>query len=479
MNSILSHTRFNRATSFYPVIVVVAIGLALTTGILIGAFGYSAALIIGGLAAVGGLGALVVLRTEMVLWLLLASTPLTMVAWDAGFQVFTFPECLLYLACTGWLMNMILIKRRIRLVKSPLNLPIATLIAVYGVSYLRAPDLVLTSYAFGASKALYGTVVAGLIYLLVANNVKSKNVWRFSSCLLVAGVAASLIGFYQYLTGQVITLPNMSRLTSTLGVGHGGFMVYVFVLALGLIWGVRSSKGRVLLSILMLLFLSQILLTALRSAWISLGIVSVAAWLLLKKDPGLTGITLIAVGLTVMAFSLTSAVGLGYLENPYLYRFYSGLTLKDYATQSRLLTWNMALELIRGHPLLGMGLVGFREYYAVETMIPPELRMGERGISAHNMYLDTALQVGVIGLGVLVWLLIVALRQAYVVFRAADSPGERGLAFGILLMILHIIIWGMFDSPLLKMFANNFPFFAALGLLAAMKGEIHPNEKPD
>jgi len=458
---------------------VVAIGLALTAGVLIGVFGYSAVLIIGGLAAVGGLSALVVLRTEMVLWLLLATTPLTMVAWDSGFQVFTLPELLLYFAAIGWLMKMVLIRRRIQFLNSPLNLPVAALIAVYGVSYLRAPDLVLTSYAFGASKTLYGIVVAGLIYLLVANNVKLKKVWRFSSCLLVAGVAASLTGFYQYSKGQVIALPEVSRLTSTLGVGHGGFMVYVFVLGLGLIWGTRSNKGRVLLGILMLLFLSQIFLTALRSAWISLGIVSVAAWLLLEKNPGLTGITLIVVVLALLAFFLTSTMGFDYFENAYIHRFYSGLTLEDRSTQSRLLDWKMALGLISKHPLLGMGLIRFREYYEREAMIPSGLRMGERGISAHNMYLDTALQVGVIGLGVLVWLLIAALRQAYAVFRTADSTAERGLAFGILLMILHIIVWGIFDSPLPKMFANNFPFFAALGLLAAMKGAGHPGEKAE
>jgi len=137
----------------------------------------------------------------------------------------------------------------------------------------------------------------------------------------------------------------------------------------------------------------------------------------------------------------------------------------------------MAFELIKEHPLLGIRLMGFRKYYEQRLTIPPELRMGERGISAHNMYLDTALQVGLIGLGVLVWLLIVALRQAYALFRTANSTATRGLAFGILLMVLHIIVWGMFGSPLPKMSANNFPFFVALGLLTAIKGGIQTKKR--
>jgi O-antigen ligase len=86
----------------------------------------------------------------------------------------------------------------------------------------------------------------------------------------------------------------------------------------------------------------------------------------------------------------------------------------------RLTLWDLNLELIREHPLVGTGPAGYAIYYM--TYHPEEAR------STHNNYLDIIAQTGIIGLLCWLWLMAAAAREAWLALRHAPPGWPRTLS---------------------------------------------------
>jgi len=104
----------------------------------------------------------------------------------------------------------------------------------------------------------------------------------------------------------------------------------------------------------------------------------------------------------------------------------------------RLESWSNSLEILRKHPLIGVGTGGFAVAYAkqVEGTSMIAVRQPE------NQYVLTAVQLGVIGLTALLALFAVQWHLASRLSTRADTDLARGL-------VLTIAVGGMFNSLLL------------------------------
>jgi putative inorganic carbon (HCO3(-)) transporter len=116
--------------------------------------------------------------------------------------------------------------------------------------------------------------------------------------------------------------------------------------------------------------------------------------------------------------------------------------LWDEATgQGRWEIWSRALWFIRDAPLSGIGLNAFRELagvrYPFETPIP--------AVHAHNIFLQTALDLGIIGLAAYVALLIVVGWQARRAYRDGD-PRHRRLVLGLAGGLVAVHVFGITDA---------------------------------
>jgi len=87
-----------------------------------------------------------------------------------------------------------------------------------------------------------------------------------------------------------------------------------------------------------------------------------------------------------------------------------------------------SLSIIRDHPLFGVGTGGFAEVYAEKF----QGTSTEPVTNPHNQYLLTAVDLGLLGLGVLLYLFYAQWRLA----RMLPSVLERSLAHGLLLAIM-------------------------------------------
>ncbi|MGO0123368.1 O-antigen ligase family protein [Desulfothermobacter acidiphilus] len=135
----------------------------------------------------------------------------------------------------------------------------------------------------------------------------------------------------------------------------------------------------------------------------------------------------------------------------------------------RIIRWQAALEKVSHHPLVGEGWGRFGGAVAARA-IPGSFYVD-------NFYLKTAAEGGLIGLGTLVWLIIVSWRAAYqVTMRLQGEFRIWAAAYlgGLSAVLLHNCVENVFETPLMSTF-----FWLLLGVLLSFPfvvGEEAPHQ---
>ncbi|HEX7785874.1 MAG TPA: O-antigen ligase family protein [Methylomirabilota bacterium] len=94
--------------------------------------------------------------------------------------------------------------------------------------------------------------------------------------------------------------------------------------------------------------------------------------------------------------------------------FYPTYSDED-SSNSRLILWTAGLEMMRSHPLVGVGVGNYKE--ALDTVAPPGVSI--RFSVAHNTYIQIGSELGVIGLLVFLGIIVTTLRSTERIRRAA------------------------------------------------------------
>lgn len=111
----------------------------------------------------------------------------------------------------------------------------------------------------------------------------------------------------------------------------------------------------------------------------------------------------------------------------------------------RIQLWQASVELVRGAPLLGIGLDNF--LYRYPSMMPPGTPYEPNLSHPHNLVLQAWLQLGILGLAAFGWLLWRFWRLAWPVARDATGPPlRRALAVGALGSMTDFVAHGMVDN---------------------------------
>ena len=125
------------------------------------------------------------------------------------------------------------------------------------------------------------------------------------------------------------------------------------------------------------------LLTFSRGAYLGLGLAALVAWGLFRgqfSQKIRTGILFLA------SFVIVGLL----IPNPVAHRFWSGFSMEDGSVSSRVAIYEEAVHHIADHPWLGVGLGNY------PLAVKPTADMREP-IYAHNLWLDLAVEIGVIG----------------------------------------------------------------------------------
>ncbi len=386
--------------------------------------------------------------------------------------VIAFPDLCLMLLLSIWLIELAtgLRQERVRLFPQ-VTLPYVALMGLGALSVLWAPKPLLALFdVWQMAKVL-------LLFLYLVNTVRDREEVEFVLAVLLLGAALQgLIVLLQNTTGMSLGIFGQQTRTELFHpeedvslvrrpggtVGHANTLGRYFVLLLpaGILLTQRGEKRRMFYLLTTALGLLGMVLTLSRSAWIGLACALVIAWAARlrcrRQTRGQRGKGALVVLLVVFAVAF----------GPTIYR---RMVSPDFgATKSRLTTAEVALRVIRDHPLLGVGLNNYKE--VLDTYFDPSDPF-TRVAPVHNLYLLFAGELGLVGFGLFLWLLVALLRLMRLGLRAQDQfcwASAVGLFSGFAAMLVMATSDYAYKQSLALM--STMWIVAALGLsLAALQ----------
>ncbi len=283
----------------------------------------------------------------------------------------------------------------------------------------------------------------GLMYFTVANLVRSqKGVWRVMLALLFSGVAAALLGIWQY----VFSRPALQYVDLTLFSDLGGRVTALWdnpnILAEHLILLLPLS--------LTLLLLQRRLLPGFGGA-VCVG--AMAVCLIFTWSRGAWLGCLIALLLYVLCLdhrilswvivgAVPAAALVPFAPDTVLRRFASILSHTDSSITYRLNLWRGVGNMLSDHWLTGVG-VGESAFCAVYANYA--LSGIETAMHSHSLYLQLLCSTGVVGLLVFCLAMLLWLQRALEWLRYGRLRTARLVVLGGVAGIVALLIMGAFD----------------------------------
>jgi O-antigen ligase len=255
-----------------------------------------------------------------------------------------------------------------------------------------------------------------------------------------------------------------------------GFMGLLLPLALGLALAEGKRWGRAILFLLAAAALGVALIMSWsRGAWLG-SLAALATLVVFAPRHRPVGLVLLfaaialgglAWGAGLLPESLVARLS-GFSEYTQVYDVRGvDITEANFAVLDRLAHWGAAVDMLRDHPWLGVGLGNYEPVYPAYARLNWPNALGH----AHNIYLNFAAETGLIGLAA--YLVFWALGIALTLRSLGRARGlERGLVLGLLGAWVHLSVHNLVDN----LYVNGVYLHigALLGLLTAIAyGQDH------
>ncbi len=286
------------------------------------------------------------------------------------------------------------------------------------------------------------------------------HLWRIVGALILAAAIVSLIGLYQYFfTSDVITAEGVRRIHGVYGSPNnlGLFLGRIVpILAAVALFG-NSLQRRATYCAIALPVTLCLYLTYSRGAWL-LGLPAAFIFLGLMRGKRVLLISLLVI--LIIALSLLPLIGTERLAS--LFNTQSGTTFL------RLKLWQGSLNMIRDHPLFGVGLDNFLYQYRTRYVLPEaweELDLSH----PHNIILDYWTRLGVLGVIAIGWLQLAFFGKALRLYRQLDDRDLKALLLGLMASMVAFLAHGLIDNSYFLV-DLAFVFCLTLGIVARVEG---------
>ncbi|RPI26553.1 MAG: hypothetical protein EHM61_11435 [Acidobacteria bacterium] len=379
-------------------------------------------------------------------------------------------------------------RARLRLVATPLDKPILAFLVWASLSVIWAYDKQV------ALLRLSHFLAAWLIYLVIRERAGKREQSLLLVSLGCSSLVVSLLGLLQAWQGVEWVVQTRSP-ASTFGnkLLAGDFVVFVIPFLLILLLE-RSMVRRLLGGVALACNLAYLVAAVTKGAVLAVAAEAGAITLILALPWLFSGkrgrvkvlasalvllLAILFVGSTAETNWIPQAwrsqfqligrtVGVQLLGNPGDPDTPRGpmVQVDDSALSLRLAVWNNTLSLLRDHPLFGVGLDNFQVFYpayAFSRAIDIRVIMNQEWPQAHNDYLQTLAELGVVGVLLAGWFLWKIWKCSVPLLR---ETGSRLIAIACLTAIVGLLADMVFNFPLQTSIG---PLMAAvcLGLIAS------------
>lgn len=257
------------------------------------------------------------------------------------------------------------------------------------------------------------------------NTQRAKKVERLLTPFCFFGFIMSLWAIYQFLDHPVMLVNRASALSKDCHY-YGMFLVFSMPLTVSLMQSNEKWK-RWFWALTVLLSCGALFVTFKRAAWVAVFVQFILFVFLLKPRWRMKfwlGISILFVSAIVMTLFYPKI-----LQHPLIMHLPECQTFRIKAV-------GLTLDIVKEHPItgIGYGLGSFHRYCP-----------GEGIVHTHNLFLNTAVEIGVPGLCLLVILLALLFLRLYRSLTREDDYRRKVLISGIFIATTGFVIANLFD----------------------------------
>ena len=297
-----------------------------------------------------------------------------------------------------------------KFIHSKLHVFIYILAAITVVSFFRS------AYPKDSFKGILRILKYSLLYfsLLDFFTQDKKRIFRFFWVLIAIAVFTFLNGVFQGLMGfsllnfkELIKNDSLRRMSSSFVHPNdfGAYIITIIPLAFAFLCKELDKLKRWVLFFACLLGIFCLFMTASRSAWIGFIVAAYIYFLYYNKKIAL------AIPLVIFVFILFLPHGFHRVKE--IFDLHSGTSWE------RVKLWQGAWNMIKAHPMLGLGINTFSRYFSqFKPSDYPDLKY------AHNSYLQMWSEIGIAGLGIFLCLIATVLKSAFTKIKSIQIDGS-------------------------------------------------------
>jgi len=404
-------------------------------------------------------------------------TPLVFSPWATTFTVTknTAAQLIVLIIFPLWIIYL-LESRDYHFLKSSLTLPILAFFLIILISLSRSSSL------YDSFKDLARWTTYIVTYFIIISIIREKKwLYLILGAALFAGFLAAAYCIFQFYGIDFPfwqKLSGRSRLFSTFGwtTYLAGYLAACLPVAFVLFTLVRNKRGKLLFIVLIAALYTALLMSSTRAAFLGLSLSTIFILILLLIYQGrrffqenrawLLKLVLIMVIISAV-YSTPNPLNPERKET--LAQRTAKVSLEEGSLPARFLYWFSALEMIREHPFIGMGIGTFGVHYPEyqgKVLAEKENRkyvsFAAKSINAHNDYLHMGAEIGIIGLIALLWLILTYYKKGFARLKKTKRE-DRLLIIGLMGGAAVLLTHALFSFPF-HIIQNGLLFWGILAL---------------
>jgi O-antigen ligase/Tfp pilus assembly protein PilF len=382
-----------------------------------------------------------------------------------------------------WKLKMVS-KEEVKITRTPLNLPVLAFMAICALSLLwsNSPMVSLLELPL--------FLVGPILYFIVANNIHDEHqINRLLTTLLIISSLLGIYGIFQY-NGIDFSFwkANVGR-NQVFGLfGNvnyfAEYMIVPLPLAISLFFATRNRTHKILLLVGILAMGGSLILTFTRGSYLAIGISSTFMFFLylvsrgkgfIKEHKKIFIIILAFIILVTFLFAIPNPLNKsGTVISKIKGRISITQFTKSSSLKRRIAIWEFTGMMIKDRPILGSGLGTFKynslNYQSKFFDQGENRRLYPYGIAdkVHNEYLQLGAELGVLGLGIFLWLIITYFNYGIKLLKRIKDKYKQGIIIGLMGGLMAVLIDAIFGFPL-HLPATLVLFWLFIGLIASIK----------
>lgn len=289
-----------------------------------------------------------------------------------------------------------------------------TLYGFLSITWAIQPDL-----AFSRIQTAGGLL---LLYIIVASyEIRKKDYDALKWYILYGGAIAALLLTYQFLTGEVTGRVSLQFGEMRAGLNRQAFDLLIPVsIGIAFMLEQKRKKMQTLLALMLFVIIFGIILTGSRGGLTGVGIILITYMLLYKRKTNL-----------IVMICVAALIIIPIIPEYFIERIGEAQQSRG---SGRIDIWIAGLKTLEKYWFAGAGLNNFPVAYTEFSSYAPIYRGDARG--AHNIFLNFAVELGVIGFS----LMIISMIRHY---RAID---HRFVSNNIDRVMLKAAFWGLLSA---------------------------------